>query len=221
MPKFLGEFYSESKSTKSKGYKYGTESTVLIKEEDEFVSAYYTYYIHSKIQDRIKTGIQPQTFYENGFLEHLKRVKTLFYLYKIMNLLFPGKFTEWAFAGANLVGDTGSRREKVEGGSTDLTKDFKDIEKLFRKYRLHLSFDRGGDNFYYHKDGSIRYVDTPSLSIESSEDISKIIDLSEELFEDEKQRKEVENKIKIYGRRIIEIKKQNLQVLDGKVVLKK
>jgi hypothetical protein len=217
MPKLIQESFSLELKIGKGEIKEGSESKVFLDEEFGIAHAFYKSFLNDNTRKTISDRI---------FLERLKRAKQAFYIQKILNLIYPEIFPVWLAVGTNESSEIGSERELIAGkaiSSKEVPEDkrIKIIKEKFRKSKLLLFEDFLGLNYIKTDDGFYKYIDEVNLEILSSESISRLIDFCEEEFPNREDLQELKNQIEIYGRRILEIQRQNLVIKDGKVLIKK
>jgi hypothetical protein len=193
---------------------------VFLDKESGLASAYYEH--EMKLLKRHPGGfLHPDEMKQ--IFDRITIAKIVFYQQKILNLLFPNNFANWYFAGMNKVGEIGSQRELVLG--TDLIK-YKDsseiiaIEGKLKAAGLRVAFDLVGNNTIKDTDDNLRYIDEPSIFVNSSVDIDKLVRFVDTLEISDKEKNEYKKKIIAWGKRIIQIFKESYKIGDGRIVLK-
>jgi len=210
MPNFLES--SSKLEAKAILTKDGTQSRVYIDNENNFVQAYYHRYLSGKTKFD----------YESAY--HLRHLKQVFYCNKILMTLFPNSFREWSFAGVNSNSEFGSKRKKVNGKEVYTNYDtLLAIKGLFDSHGLEFSMDFYDGNVIEDENKSQKYVDEVPKFMGDEKDVEKLQKLANFVFADlnEDQRKIRLAQIKKWSERILEIRKEEYEIKEEKIILKR
>jgi hypothetical protein len=213
MPQLLQNF---EKIRKGRPSRSGNFNTVIIDNEERLANAYST-----RLIERNRVTKEYMQKNKDLYLFLIKIYKIVFYEMKILKILFPKNFPDWYFSGMNKDWVLGSVRKKISGHHIILPNSFKEIEKLFADYKLELEFDFYGDNFIKENSGDIYYVDEPNIFIKNPDDVGCILALAEHRLSQDPDRLLKLDRIKLFAERILAISKEQYEIVENKVVIKR